>query len=913
MAASGQALTQRLMPLAWGLFALVALVLALMWGAQQMQLALAGLLNGESTWSKAQKQIVVDLQDYAVQGNPETMESFERNYALLGYDRFAREETLRENYDWYAVRDAFERGKVIPEAVPVMIFIFRHLRGAPYVREALKAWYSTDAAIDEFGVIAAELRKERHSPGWTPARMDAQVTRIAKLNYDVQPQTEVFSTSIAQGTVWIGRILYGSVFVIVGLASLLWLYMARKTMAKIRGTEERYRVLFDSAADAIVMVDEDDGLVLDANRTAGAWIGRAPQEIVGKRFADLVAENASGKKVSANGQLRAQDGILRPVETQWSTARWGEKRVRQAIIRDISERVAMEEERRIAAEALASVAEGVIIADASRHVIAVNAAHITLTGFTTEDLAGKRIDDLRELPQGGAMPPSTWTQIAATGSWFGEVRARRRDGSQYDERLSISVIRDAQGQVQRYVAVVADITVSRSDRLQLEYLARHDPLTRLVNRAQFEQHCAKAIAAAERGREAVSVLFIDLDAFKSVNDSFSHAIGDRLLAIAAERIAKQLSPLDIAGRIGGDEFTVLASGLGLREDAAGLANRLLASLSEPYRIDDHEIVISASIGIAGYPLDALDAATLIANADAAMYVAKMEERNCMRFYTPLMHAKARSRLQMAAELRQALTRDELHVYFQPSIELRSGRIVAVEALLRWQHPLRGMIAPAEFVPIAENLGVVRQIDQWVMHAVLAKIAEWERAGMPPIRVAMNVSANWFGHHAFVESLTRALMETGVAPSRIVLEITESSVLRLGEDTDRIMHRLHALGVSVAIDDFGMGYSSLVYLKLPAITWLKIDRTFISGLPGDANDAAIVQAILAIGKSLNLRTIAEGIETDAQHDFLLRAGCIEGQGFLYSQPLDSAEIERLLLPNAKHVKTRLQLVGPDHSA
>jgi len=907
MTASGQALTQRLMPLAWGLFALVALVLILMWGAQQVQLALAGLLNGESTWSKAQKQIVVDLQDYAVQGNPEALESFERNYALLGDDRFAREETTRENYDWYAVKSAFERGKVVPEAIPVMIFIFRHLRWAPYVRDALKAWYSTDASIDELGVIAAELRKERHSADWTSARMETQTTRIAILNYFIQPQTEVFSTSIAQGTVWIGRILYGCVFAIVGLASLLWLTMARRTMAKIRGTEERYRVLFDSAADAIVMVDEDDGLVLDANRTAAAWIGRTPHEIVGKRFADLVAENSSDQKASTNGQLRAHDGGLRPVETQWSMARWGEKHVRQAIIRDVSERVAMEEERRIAAEALASVAEGVIIADASRRVIAVNAAHTALTGFSAEELAGKRIDDMRVLPHGGLLPPSIWAQIAATGSWLGEVRTRRRDGSLYDERLSISVIRDDHGRVQRYVAVIADITTSKSDRLQLEYLASHDPLTGLVNRAQFEEHCSKAIIAAERTREAVAVLFIDLDAFKIVNDSFSHAIGDRLLSTAAERVAKQLSPLDLAGRIGGDEFTVLARGLSLREDAAGLANRLLASLSEPYRIDDHEIVISASIGIAGYPLDAADAATMIANADAAMYAAKTEERNCMRFYTPLMHAKARSRLQTAAELRQALARDELHIFYQPSVELRSGRIVAVEALLRWRHPLRGMIAPSEFVPIAENLGIVRQIDQWVMHSVLAKIAEWERAGMPPIRVAINVSANWFGHHAFVEALSRALMETGVAPSRLVLEITESSVLRLGEDTDRIMHRLHEIGVSVAIDDFGMGYSSLVYLKLPAITWLKIDRTFISGLPGDSNDAAIVQAILAIGKSLSLRTIAEGIETEAQRDFLVRAGCIEGQGFLYSQPLEATEIERMLLPNMALAKTRLRVV------
>ena len=911
--ASEQALIQRLMPLAWGLLGLIGLLLALIWGALQVQLALAAFLNGESIWSKAQKQIVVDLQSYATRGDEESLASFDRNYALLGYDRFARDEALKDEYNHAAVVEALSHDNTIQSAIPVVIFVFRHLQSAPFVSNAVAAWRSADSSIDELGAIAKELRHERHSASWNQERLPEEIARISALNDYIQPRADLFSSSIADGTMWVARLLFGGVFVVASLASLLWLRMARSTMAKIRGTEERYRVLFDSAPDAIVMVEDETGLVLDANRTAAALTGRARRELVGKQFADFVVEGDSARaRASMNGELRSAHGATIPVETQWSRARWGERYVRQAIIRDVSERVAMEQERRIAAEALASVAEGVIIADASRRVIAVNAAHTALTGFRPEELTGRRIDDMRVLPHGGLLPESIWTQIAASGSWLGEVRAQRRDGGMYDERLSISVVRDAQGHVQRYVAVVADITASKSDRLQLEYLARHDPLTGLVNRAQFEEHCSKAIAAAGRTREAVAVLFIDLDAFKIVNDSFSHAMGDRLLAIAAERIAKQLSPLDVAGRIGGDEFTVLVSGLALREDAAGLANRLLVSLSEPYRVEDHEIVISASIGIAGYPFDALDAETLIANADAAMYAAKMEERNCVRFYTPIMHAKARTRLQTVAELRQALVRDELRVLYQPSIELRSGRIVAVEALLRWQHPLRGLIAPVEFIPIAENLGVVRQIDQWVMQTVLAQLVEWERIGMPAIRVALNVSANWFGHRAFVESLSRALAETGVAPERLVLEITESSVLKLGEDTDRTMHRLHELGVSVAIDDFGTGYSSLAYLKLPAITWLKIDRTFVTELPANVNDAAIVQAMLAIGKSLNLRTIAEGIETEAQHDFLLRSGCIEGQGYLYSQPLEAAEVERLLLPNAKRVKTRLQLVSQNDS-
>jgi diguanylate cyclase (GGDEF)-like protein/PAS domain S-box-containing protein len=912
-AASEHALTQRLMPLVWSLFGLVALVLTLMWGAQQVQLALAGLLNGESTWSKSQKQIVVALQDYVVQGNPESLDSFDSSFAILEADRFAREETAHEHFDWNAAASAFERGKVMPEAIPVMVFIFRYLPGAPYVREALVAWRSTDAAIDELATTAGRLRVERHSPGWTSQRMSMEIARIAALNRIIQPQTELFSTSIAHGTVWIGQILYDSVFVIVALASLIWLRMARRTMVKIRGTEERYRVLFDSAPDAIVMVDENNGIVLDANRTAADWIGGESKDLVGRRFGDLIEHDDSVfAKSAATGRLRPVAGPARSVETQWSTTRWGEKHVQQAIIRDVSERVALEHDRRIAAEALASIAEGVLIADANRCVIAVNAAHTELTGFEARELIGQRIDDLRVLPHGGQMPPEIWEQIAATGSWFGEVRARRRDGSMYDERLSISVIRDAKGQVQRYVAVIADITAAKSDRVQLEHLARHDALTGLANRAQFEEHCSRAILVAEKARRAVAVMFIDLDSFKAVNDSFSHAVGDRLLETAATRIAQQLSPLDVAGRIGGDEFTVLVTGLAQREDATALANRLLATLSEPFVVDDNEIVISASIGIAGYPLDALDATTLIANADTAMYAAKTEERNCARLYTPMMHAMLRSRLQLAAELRQALAHDELHVVYQPTVEMRSGRIVAVEALLRWQHPVRGMIPPSDFIPIAEELGLIRQLDQWVMDVALMQLAEWEKLGMPPIRVALNVSASWFDHQAFVESLIRSLLKTRVPASRLVLEITESSVLRLGEDTDRIMYRLHELGVRVAIDDFGTGYSSLAYLKLPAVNTLKIDRLFVSGLPANANDAAIVQAMLAMSESLGLRTIAEGIETEAQHDFLLRAGCMEAQGFFYSRPIEAAEVEKLLLPNAKHIKTRLQLVSPERS-
>jgi EAL domain-containing protein (putative c-di-GMP-specific phosphodiesterase class I) len=288
-------------------------------------------------------------------------------------------------------------------------------------------------------------------------------------------------------------------------------------------------------------------------------------------------------------------------------------------------------------------------------------------------------------------------------------------------------------------------------------------------------------------------------------------------------------------------------------------------------------------------------------------VAKSTERNTLRFYTPIMQADARQRLQLVSELRRALANEDFSLRYQPSMDLRSGRIVGVEALLRWEHPERGELPPGEFVAVAESLGLIRRIDEWVMRTACRQIRDWDRAGMPQIRVAVNVSARWLAHPAFVDGLGRSLREHQVAPQRLVLEITEGAMLGLGDDTERTMRALHDLGIEVAIDDFGTGYSSMAYLKLPAVTWLKIDRSFITGLPKGVNDVAIVEAMLAMARSLGLGTIAEGIEQEAQHQFLLKAGCDEGQGYLYSYPLPAAALERLM--NPRPTPARLSLVPP----
>ena len=903
-------LSRRLMPLVYALLAMVALILALTWGALQTQGALAGFLNGESVWSKAQKQAVVALDTYAGNGSARSLADFQRNLTVLNTDRWARDTIIAGHYDYDAVVDALRRSDAMPTAIPGVIFILHHFSGAPYMREALRAWRSTDDSIAELGAIATELQDAYALGEVSHEEVARQRERIGAINDLIEPRSKLFSLQVAQGAAWFSQVLFGGVLTAAFIAVLLWVLMARRTLASIRGSEERYRLLFDSAADAIVMIDEGSGRILDANRTASEWTGRHVGELVGDRYVHLFTQAVSTLEGrAATNALLGPGGDRRPVETQSSLANWGRLRVRQAIIRDISERVAMERERRIAAEALASIAEGVIIADSQRRVISVNDAHEQLTGFDAHALRDKPFDATRRLPDGRRLPQAIWDDIAAGHNWLGEVQNTRHDGSCYPEQLSISAIRDAEHQVLYYVAVFTNISAIKQQQQRLEHLARHDPLTGLVNRAEFERHCTEAIAIAERERLATAVLFIDLDAFKIVNDSYSHAIGDQLLVKVAERIRRQLSDGDVAGRIGGDEFTVLIHHMGLREDARAMAERLLAVLSEPLVVDDYEIVLSASIGIAGYPLDGLDAATLVANADAAMYAAKTEERNTLRFYTPMMHANTSRRLQLASELRQALVREEFRLVYQPSVELRTGRIVAVEALVRWQHPERGEVMPGEFVPVAESLGLIRRIDEWVMQTACAQIQAWDLAGMPPVRVAVNVSARGFGHPAFVEGVSRALQGRQVPPGRLMLEITESAMLRMGDDTERTMRALHALGMEVAIDDFGTGYSSMAYLKLPAVAYLKIDRSFVSGLPESGNDAAIIEAMLAMSRSLGLKTIAEGIETEAQHEFLLQAGCNEGQGYLYSYPLSAAAIERLLCPRASHVPTKLRLVPP----
>ena len=887
-------LTRRLLPLAWALVVLVGLIVLLVWQAFRIQVALAGLMNGESIWSKAQKQAVIDLDNYAASGDPSDLEAYRRNYAILAYDRFVRDGAASGQVPREKLVEALSHGNTLPESVPGVIFLLRHLSDAPYMDEALRLWRTTDKPLEELNEVAARLQRSYASGDPAQAEILRMRQRIRSLNAYIEPRANGFSEQVGRGVVWVSGMLFVVVLSVALFVVLLWLFVARGILVRIRGTEERYRLLFDSAADGIVMVDAGDGTILEANRQACDWAARSSSQLEGTPFADLfMADRRMPSGKDRYHLMKKPDGELLPVEIQSSSVVWGGRTVKQSIIRDVSERLAMKQAQRIASEAMANIAEGVIIVDMDRTVLSVNAAYTRLTGATVKSLQGMRLEDSRSMPDGQPLPDEVWNTIAREGNWLGEVNSRRTDGSSYSELLSISAIRDGEGRIQNYVGVITDVSDAKADRRRLEHLARHDTLTNLLNRAEFVRQCDKAILAASRQQKVVALMFVDLNNFKIVNDSYSHATGDKLLVQVAERIRDELSPRDVAGRIGGDEFTVLATGLDAREEVEDLACRLTKCLSRPMEAEGQVVTLGASIGIAAWPLDGSDATALIASADAAMYAAKMEQRNSHRYYTPLMQADARRRLKMVDDLRKALENDELRLVYQPIVRMDSQRVIGVETLLRWDHPQHGEILPGEYVGLAEEVGLARDIDQWVLSNVCARIQSWEMRGLREPRGAANVSATWFGHEEFMQVLHNVLDDHRITPSNLLIEIVESASLHMGGHTVDNMRKLHELGIGVAIDDFGTGYSTLSYLKLPSVNFLKVDKSFVAGLPDNTDDSEIVRATLAISLNLGLTVIAEGVESRAQHEFLRELGCQEAQGFFYSRPLSAEDVEAVL--------------------
>ena len=534
--------------------------------------------------------------------------------------------------------------------------------------------------------------------------------------------------------------------------------------------------------------------------------------------------------------------------------------------------------------------EGVLVTDTQGLIVHVNRAFMEITGYLCEDVMGQRPSLFKSGRHSAHFYQQMFQALESTGEWSGEIWNRRKSGEVYPQWQTIRVIHDDQGQVSHYVAVFSDISAMKNSEHELAHLAHHDPLTDLPNRLLFTDRAEQALASAQVHKRGCALLLMDLDHFKIINDSLGHNVGDQLLKLVAERLSGLFGPGVTLARLGGDEFAVLAESCPQVVQAAALAQRMLNAMKDPFIFDGNQLFISASIGISLFPSDALSAEQLLRNADSALFKAKSAGREGYALYTEELTAHAQHRVEIAGELRRALDQHELRVYYQPVHDLHDSRLVGVEALVRWQHPERGLVPPGEFIPIAERTGLIADIDAWVMDQACRQMCQWLADGAPLSFIAINVSSRLFARRELYEQVAQVLHTTGLDPAFLELEVTESAVMDDPEVALEQLHRLRELGLRLAIDDFGTGYSSLLRLKRLPVQKLKIDQGFVAGLPWDEDDAAIVRVVIALAKSMGMQVHAEGIEQVEQARFLLDQECDMGQGYWFGRPMPAQEID-----------------------
>ena len=547
---------------------------------------------------------------------------------------------------------------------------------------------------------------------------------------------------------------------------------------------------------------------------------------------------------------------------------------------------------------LNSIGDAVLCTDISGNVTYLNLVAETMTGWGRSEAIGKPLVEVLRIIDGATReaardPMEMAVEQNRTVGLTANCILIRRDGFESTIEDSAAPIHDRTGRVIGAVIVFHDVTAARAMSLQMTRAAQHDVVTNLPNRLLLNDRISQAISSARRQNRAIAVIFLDLDHFKTINDSLGHATGDKLLQSVSRRLLDGVRGSDTVSRQGGDEFVILLSEIAHPQDAATSARKILLSLNLPHLIEGQDIHISSSIGISVYPEDGADAETLIKNADAAMYHAKERGRNNFQFFKVEMNLKAAKRQSFEGGLRRAVEREEFVLRYQPKVNLESGEVTGVEALIRWYQPDRRLVPPSQFVPIAEECGLIRQIGRWVLREACAQAREWQAAGFPALPVAVNVSAAEFRDRGFVEGVRATLSETGLDGRFLELDLTEGVLMVDAESSISVLRELKRMGVQLAVDDFGTGYSSLSYLRRFPIDVLKIDRSFVHQITANSQDSAIVGAIINMGRTLRHVVVAEGIETQEQREYLKNQHCTEGQGYLFSRPLAAAQFAHLL--------------------
>ena len=565
-------------------------------------------------------------------------------------------------------------------------------------------------------------------------------------------------------------------------------------------------------------------------------------------------------------------------------------------LRDITARREAEDKLRLSDKVFEFSAEAIVITDPDARILAVNPAFTWLTGYRPDEAIGQTPRILKSGRHDDAFYADMWQALVDEGYWQGELWDRRKNGSEYPKWLTINAVRD-KCRTTHYVALFSDISERKENEDRIRFLAEHDHLTGLPNRRILEAEARRLIASERRRDSGLALMLIDLDRFKNVNDTLGHPVGDRLLIEVAHRLVESVRTTDTVVRLGGDEFVVLLEGARHADEVAPVAAKIREALNRPVVIDERSLHTPPSIGIALYPQDGEDVDTLLQNADTALYQVKANGRNAWAFYSGSMNEAMRQRLELEEDLRQALADGSFELHFQPQFDAATRRILVWEALLRWRHPRRGWVPPEEFIPTAEETGIIVPLGEWVLNTACREAKRWEEAGHGRFRVSVNLSARQFAEPKLATTVEQALAKAGLEPGRLELEITESLLIGNQPLIKETLARLKALGVSLTLDDFGTGYSSLAYLKAFAVDRLKIDRLFVRDLESNANDAAIVRAVISLAEALGIGVVAEGVETAGQTAFLLANGCPQTQGFLLGAPMPPAEIDAFLAGNA----------------
>ncbi len=591
----------------------------------------------------------------------------------------------------------------------------------------------------------------------------------------------------------------------------------------------------------------------------------------------------------AESRHRTRDGRIYPVEIRGNRVEYGGGKYSLTITHDITERKKSEEQIRKLTQAVEQSPSSIMITDLQANIVYVNQTFTDNTGYTPEEVIGKNPRTLQSGKTSIQAYADMWAHLKKGETWRGEFINRRKDGSEYVESVMISPVRDVNGQIMNYLAIKEDITDRKRAAEREAYLAHFDQLTGLPNRTMLQNHFQYALSLAERGAENLAVVFLDLDHFKDVNDTLGHSVGDQLLVEVAKRLKSAMREADTVSRMGGDEFIFILP----RTDengAAHLVEKLIEIVSAPCQIEQHQLIVTPSIGIAIYPEDGTNMELLSQNADAAMYRAKQAGRNGYRFFTQAMQVHSARNLRLGNELRQAIARNQLQLKYQPQISVQDGHLVGAEALLRWFHPELGTIPPAEFIPIAEDIGLIIPIGEWVLRTAIRQMKTWLDQGFPPMVMAVNLSAVQFRFTKLPDTVSRILAEEGLSPEHLEFELTEAVAMDDPLAAIAVIDDLHARGIRMSIDDFGTGYSSLSYLKRFKVYKLKIDQSFVRDISDDPEDKAIVVAIINLASGLGIHTIAEGVETASQLAFLRLQGCDEVQGYYFSKPLTVEEFE-----------------------